>query len=104
MAEGVNFSSRTGFNTHGNYGLGGNAGDTAPAAYLNYILFDQGYNVVTMGWTRVPASAYFAKQKISITDLNVKEAGYIFVYLSYEDLSNNYVEWQSHANFILNCF
>lgn len=42
---------------------------------------------------RVPTSAYFAKQKINLAQLNVKEAGYVFVYLSYEDLSNNYVQF-----------
>lgn len=75
------------------FGLGGNPGDTQPAAYLNYILFDQSYKVLDMGWTRVPASAYFSKQKITIPQITVKEAGYIFVYLSYEGQSNNYVEF-----------
>jgi RHS repeat-associated protein len=44
-----------------------------------------------MGWQRVPTSARFSKQKISLTQVAVKEAGYVFVYLSYEDQSNNYV-------------
>jgi RHS repeat-associated protein len=43
------------------------------------------------GWQRVPTSARFSKQKISLTQVAVKEAGYVFVYLSYEDQSNNYV-------------
>lgn len=75
----------------GAFGLGGNAGDNAPAAYLNYILFDQQYKLLTMGWIRVPTSAYFSKQKVNLAQVNVKEAGYVFVYLSYEDQSNNYV-------------
>jgi RHS repeat-associated protein len=73
-----------------NFGLGPNTGNTAPAAYLNYILFDQAYKVVDMGWSRVPASALNTKQQITIPQLTVKEAGYVFVYLSYEDLSNNF--------------
>ncbi|MBY0435940.1 MAG: hypothetical protein K2U26_17755, partial [Cyclobacteriaceae bacterium] len=84
--NGVN-SALTGF------GLGGNAGDAAPAAYLNYILYDQQYKVVDMGWTRMPASANFSKQRMSIPQITVKEAGYVFVYLSYEDLSNNFVQF-----------
>jgi RHS repeat-associated protein len=74
-----------------NFGLGSNPGDTQPSAYLNYILFDQSYRVVDMGWTAVPSSANFAKQRISIPTVTAKEAGFIFVYLSYEDLSNNWV-------------
>ncbi|MFM9839311.1 MAG: DUF6443 domain-containing protein [Cyclobacteriaceae bacterium] len=74
-----------------NVGLGPNQGDGVPSAYLNYILFDQQYKVVDMGWTAVPATANFAKQKISIPQITVKEAGYMFVYLSYETASNNWV-------------
>ncbi len=72
------------------FGLGANPGDTQPSAFLNYILFDQQYNVVTMGWKRVAGGA-FTKQIDSLSNIKVKEAGYIFIYLSYEDLSNNYV-------------
>lgn len=43
-----------------------------------------------MGWQRVPAGS-FTKQQVTIPTITVKEAGFIFVYLSYEDLSNNYV-------------
>jgi len=75
----------------GVFGLGGNAGNTAPAAYLNYILYDQQYKVLDMGWTIVPTSANFAKVKITLPQLTIKEAGFVFVYLSYEDQSNNYV-------------
>ncbi len=67
------------------------AGDAQPNAYLNYILFDQNYKVMDMGWTAVPSSANFSQQKISIPTVTAKEAGYIFVYLSYEDQSNNWV-------------
>jgi RHS repeat-associated protein len=73
------------------FGVGGNRGDTNPAAYLNYILFDKDYKLLDMGWT--PATGYNAKQKISIPTRNIKEEGYIFVYLSYEGESNNYVQF-----------
>jgi RHS repeat-associated protein len=72
-------------------GLGPNQGDTKPSAYLNYILFDQQYKVLNMGWTAVPSTANFAKQKISIPQVAVQQAGYMFVYLSYETASNNWV-------------
>ncbi|MFM8913595.1 MAG: DUF6443 domain-containing protein, partial [Flammeovirgaceae bacterium] len=81
--NGVN-SALTGF------GLGANQGDGAPAAYLNYILFDQQYKVVDMGWQVITATA-FAAQQVTIPQRTVKEAGYVYVYLSYENQSNNYV-------------
>lgn len=73
----------------GAYGLGGST-DSQPAAYLNYILFDTNYKMLTMGWTRVPATP-LVKHTLTLNNLNIKEAGYIFVYLSYESLSNNFV-------------
>jgi RHS repeat-associated protein len=73
------------------FGLGPNQADNSPSAFLNYILFDKDYKVINMGWTAVPETANFSKQKISIPTVTVKEAGYIFVYLSYEGLSNTYV-------------
>jgi hypothetical protein len=33
----------------GTFGAGGNKGDSNPAAYLNYILFDNDYKVMNMG-------------------------------------------------------
>jgi RHS repeat-associated protein len=72
------------------FGLGGSAGDTQPSAYLNYILVDKDYKLLDMGWTRVAATA-FVKHKLSIPQIVIKQAGFIFVYLSYEGLSNNYV-------------
>ena len=77
----------------GGYGLGNNNGDEQPAAYLNYILFDLDYKVMDMGWAPVPANALNTKRDITISDKEVTEPGYLFVYLSYEDLSNNYVEF-----------
>jgi hypothetical protein len=68
----------------GGFGLGGSAGDTSPTAYLNYILFDQNYKVLDMGWQLVPTSANFSKQLMTLPQLSIKEAGYVFVYLSYE--------------------
>lgn len=73
----------------GAYGLGGST-DSQPAAYLNYIIFDTNYKMLTMGWTRVPATP-LVKHTLTLNNLNIKEAGYIFVYLSYESLSNNFV-------------
>jgi hypothetical protein len=43
------------------------------------------------GWQLVPASAYMNKQKLQLTDINIKKPGYLFVYLTYENESNNWV-------------
>jgi RHS repeat-associated protein len=72
------------------FGVGPSQGDTQPAAYLNYILFDANYKVMDAGWKVVPAGS-FTKQYVNIPTITVKEAGYMFVYLSYEDQSNNYI-------------
>jgi len=72
------------------FGVGANQGDTQPAAFLNYILFDVNYKVMDAGWQVVPSGS-FTKQNVSIPTVTVKEPGFIFVYLSYEDQSNNYV-------------
>ncbi len=69
---------------------GGNQGDNRPSAYLNYILFDKDYNVLDMGWKAAPETT-FTKQKLQFNTLNIAEPGYVYVYLSYEGESNNFV-------------
>jgi RHS repeat-associated protein len=59
-------------------------------AYLNYILFDQNFNILDMGWVPAPGTT-FTKQKLSFPTKTIKEAGYMFVYLSYDNDSNNWV-------------
>jgi RHS repeat-associated protein len=75
----------------GGFGLGGNQGDNVPAAYLNYILFDLNYNPIDAGWQAVTSDSKFSKQKVSLPTKIIQEPGYIFVYLSYENQSGNYV-------------
>lgn len=73
-------------------GVPTNPGDTRPAAYLEYILFDASYNFVTRGWQIVPTSANFAKQKIEFpTSIVITEPGYLFAYVSYDNESTNWV-------------
>jgi len=69
-----------------------NQSDAVPTAHLNYILFDQDYNLLDMGWQNVPSTANFSKQKITFASpINIKEAGYMYVYLSYEGTGTNWV-------------
>ena len=69
---------------------GGNQGDSRPAAYLNYIVFDKNYNVLDGGWQLAPATT-FTRQKISFPTKLIKEEGYVYTWLSYDDDSNNFV-------------
>jgi RHS repeat-associated protein len=66
------------------FGVGGNLGSDRPAAYLNYILFDKNYKVLDVGWQPAPSTT-FTRQQIYLPQITVKEEGYVFVYLSYEN-------------------
>lgn len=81
----------TAYNTSGNplIALGGFGGSTFPSGYLNYILFDENY---------VPIRAKsFPVQNLPSTrhsiqfdqPLEIKELGYLFVYLSYDNNQSN---------------
>jgi RHS repeat-associated protein len=72
------------------YGTGGNQGDWRPAAYLNFILFDKNYNVLDAGWQVAPSTT-FTKQKLSFATKEIKEEGYLYAWLSYENDSDNWV-------------
>lgn len=68
----------------------GNQGSSRPAAYLNYILFDKNYKVLDMGFQLAPATT-FTKQKLSFPYKTIFEEGYMFVYLSYDNDSPQWV-------------
>ncbi|MEQ9413155.1 MAG: RHS repeat-associated core domain-containing protein, partial [Cyclobacteriaceae bacterium] len=79
-------------------GLGGNQGDDVPAAYLNYLFFDElnGFDTLYQhddhGWEPVPSSAYYNKTLVQFDSaITIDKPGYIYVYLSYENESNNWV-------------
>lgn len=78
-------------------GLGGNQGDTIPSVWLNYIFFDEneGFDWVNQddnaGWERVPASAFMNKTKMHLDIPVIKKPGLLYIYLSYENESTNWV-------------
>lgn len=73
-------------------GVPTNPGDGRPAAYLEYILFDMNYNFVDRGWQIVPETANFSRQRVAFPlPILVQEPGYMFVYLSYDNESANWV-------------
>jgi RHS repeat-associated protein len=85
-------SITTGVNSaYSAFGAPGNQSDSKPSAFLNYILLDKNYKLLDMGWQPVPSTANMVKQKVSFTPRNVKEAGYMYVYLSYEGQGTNWV-------------
>ena len=45
------------------------------------------------GWTVVPTSANFARQKITVNAPQIKEPGFVFVYLSYENAGTTFVNF-----------
>lgn len=74
------------------YGSPTNQSNTNPTAHLNYILFDKDYNLLDMGWQVVPSLANMSKKKIQFTTpLNIKEVGFMYVYLSYSGDGTNWV-------------
>lgn len=79
-----------------NFAAGGSPDDSEPPAYLNYILFDQKYKVLDAGWERIPTSANYSKQKVTLPAKYITEAGFYFTYLSYEGESNNYVYFDDY--------
>lgn len=72
-------------------GLGGSSSDDVPAAYLNYILFDKDYNYITAGFKPVTSSANFNKQKLYFDPITIAQQGYIYIYVSNESNTANWV-------------
>jgi RHS repeat-associated protein len=73
------------------FGQPGNLGDSRPTAYLNYILLNKDMKLMDMGWKPVPSTANGAWQKVSFPSITIKEAGFMYVYLSYEGVGTNWV-------------
>lgn len=61
-------------------GSGGSSNEEA-TGYLNYLLFDKNFTLVTGGFTTITASSYEQK---AIHDIVIDRPGYLIAYLSYE--------------------
>lgn len=64
--------------------LNGTGNDNVPAAYLNYILVDQDHEYITAGWQQVSSAANFNLEQISLNNIQVSKAGYVYIYVSME--------------------
>jgi RHS repeat-associated protein len=63
-------------------------GTSKPAAFLNYILFDENYNVLKAWSYGIENNAPNIKQTVAFDiDVTVQQLGYAFVYLSYDNES-----------------
>jgi len=81
------------FNGVGAALLGGTADDNVPAAYLNYVTFDDSFTYVpaSSGFIQISASANTAKELLSASNISIGQNGFVYVYLSYESTSTNWV-------------
>jgi hypothetical protein len=57
--------------------------ETAPKAYLNYILFDENFVLVDFGFDQVSTAAASGHEYIGL-HVKVQQKGYLYVYLSNE--------------------
>ncbi|MDW3197444.1 MAG: DUF6443 domain-containing protein [Cytophagales bacterium] len=88
--EGVSGANSDAFNdaiTDFNAANKGGTNNTAPRAFLNYILFDEDMKFVTSGFTQVSTAAQGigVHQKLSISDIIPDREGYFLTYLSNEN-------------------
>ena len=72
-------------NAYGIIGLQGTGADTIPAAYLNYIYFDQNMTYKRSGFKQVSSSANFSKEYVTFPDdIVIEEPGFIYCFVSME--------------------
>ncbi len=65
------------------------ANTDAPAAYLNYLLFDTNYLLIQSGFEGISTAAEGSFEKLeTIPPVSITEAGYLYIYVSNEDAAN----------------
>src|SRR5690606_28066290 len=58
--------------------------ENAPKAYLNFILFDEDFNLIDFGFDQLSQSAGSAHELLSL-HVKVQQKGYLYIYLSNEN-------------------
>jgi RHS repeat-associated protein len=66
-------------------------GSSKPSAFLNYILFDEEYKVIEA--KSAPVGPANVLHQVALPTIEVKELGYLFVYLSYDNESAHWVHF-----------
>jgi len=74
-------------------GLGGNQGDDVPAAYLNYLVFNEDMVFEFGGFQTVSSSANFTLEELTIDDIEIEKKGFIYIYVNNESNSPNTVHF-----------
>jgi RHS repeat-associated protein len=67
---------------------GGSPSGSNPRAFLNYIVFDQHFTVVSQGHDPVKSTAF---HKLSFSSLSIAQKGYVYVWVSNENCENRTV-------------
>ena len=81
--DGVNYSYANSGGTNPSFLLSPNQGSSKPSAFLNYILFDEAYRPIEA--KSAPLGAAGVLHQVALPAISVKESGYLFVYLSYDN-------------------
>lgn len=72
-------------NAYGILGMNGSADDNVPAAYLNYIFFDDDMVYKQSGFKQISGAADFSKEYVEFpTDIIAPETGFIYCFVSME--------------------
>ena len=71
--------------------LAGTGDDNVPAAYLNYIVFNKDMGVESSGFLQISGNANFSQEQLSIPNITIEKPGYIYVYVSNESNTTNFV-------------
>lgn len=82
--DGINYSYSTSGGANPSFLLSPNQGSNKPSAFLNYILFDEAYRPIEAKSAPLGASPAVL-HAVLLPTIAVKEAGYLFVYLSYDN-------------------
>ncbi|MBS1978681.1 MAG: RHS repeat-associated core domain-containing protein [Bacteroidetes bacterium] len=89
VIDGANYSSCT--SSFPFAGLLSTAGSTGgPKAYLNWIIFDRNYVMITGGYQRLSAAPKetgnnVAHERMASPNINITQPGYVYIYLSNEE-------------------
>ncbi len=78
-------------NSVGTYGLMGTGDADVPAAYLNYILFDNSMNDYQHGHIQVSSAAKMNHELLELNGVTASQDGFVYVFLSNESASDNWV-------------
>ncbi len=92
VIDGVNYVNSTASFPGGLYNITGKTDGGAPKAYLNWIIFDRNFQLITFGYKQITTAAKvtgndIAHEWIQSGAIPINEAGYVYAYLNNESAS-----------------